>query len=162
MNNLILEVTENVLINDASVDRISKLRKAGYRIALDDFGTGFSSLSHIARMPIDILKIDQSFIARFDYSKRDKLLLKNIVAMAKDLDLHIVAEGIESEHQAEQLADMGCPNMQGYFFSRPKALSDFESKFSLADRSDNKTHPRRLKTLASDLDNQKDVVESVD
>ena len=131
MNNLILEVTENVLINDASVDRIYRLRKAGYRIALDDFGTGFSSLSHIARMPIDILKIDQSFIARFDDSERDRLLLKNIVAMAKDLDLHIVAEGIESEHQANQLADMGCPNMQGYFFSKPKALNDFESKFAL-------------------------------
>lgn len=132
MNNLILEVTENVLINDSSVERIYKLRKAGYRIALDDFGTGFSSLSHIARMPIDILKIDQSFIARFDDSERDWLLLKNIVAMAKDLDLHIVAEGIESEHQANQLADMGCPNMQGYFFSKPKALDDFEKTFALA------------------------------
>ncbi|EAQ65599.1 diguanylate cyclase/phosphodiesterase (GGDEF & EAL domains) with PAS/PAC sensor(s) [Marinomonas sp. MED121] len=132
MNNLILEVTENVLINDASVDRIYRLRKAGYRIALDDFGTGFSSLSHIARMPIDILKIDQSFIARFDDSERDRLLLKNIVAMAKDLDLHIVAEGIESEHQVNQLADMGCPNMQGYFFSKPKALSEFDTKFLLA------------------------------
>ena len=83
-------------------------------------------------MPIDILKIDQSFIARFDDSERDRLLLKNIVAMAKDLDLHIVAEGIESEHQVNQLADVGCPNMQGYFFSKPKALSEFDTKFLLA------------------------------
>lgn len=152
MNNLILEVTENVLINDASVDRISKLRKAGYRIALDDFGTGFSSLSHIARMPIDILKIDQSFIARFDDSERDRLLLKNIVAMAKDLDLHIVAEGIESEHQADQLADMGCPNMQGYFFSKPKALNDFDAKFSLVYRADNKRTICSSKAIIKELD----------
>ena len=152
MKNLILEVTENVLINDASVERIAKLRQAGYRIALDDFGTGFSSLSHIARMPIDILKIDQSFIARFDNSERDWLLLKNIVAMAKDLNLHIVAEGIESEHQANQLADMGCPNMQGYFFSRPKALEDFESKFALAYEVDVTTTPsfKRTQTKSPD------------
>jgi diguanylate cyclase (GGDEF)-like protein len=154
MNNLILEVTENVLINDASVDRISKLRKAGYRIALDDFGTGFSSLSHIARMPIDILKIDQSFIARFDDSERDRLLLKNIVAMAKDLDLHIVAEGIESEHQADQLADMGCPNMQGYFFSKPKALNDFETTFSLVYRADKKSVFSSPKALDIALEEQ--------
>ncbi|GEM_PF-787865 len=162
MNNLILEVTENVLINDASVDRISKLRKAGYRIALDDFGTGFSSLSHIARMPIDILKIDQSFIARFDDSERDRLLLKNIVAMAKDLNLHIVAEGIESEHQADQLADMGCPNMQGYFFSRPKALDDFEAKFSLAYRVGNQDCFRQPSVLTPDLTSPVESVEPVD
>ncbi len=162
MNNLILEVTENVLINDASVDRIYKLRKAGYRIALDDFGTGFSSLSHIARMPIDILKIDQSFVARFDSSERDRLLLKNIVSMAKDLDLHIVAEGIESEHQADQLADMGCPNMQGYFFSRPKALGDFESTFSLAYKTDNRACPLSTDALTPDLSLSVQEVESVD
>ncbi|WP_438462185.1 bifunctional diguanylate cyclase/phosphodiesterase [Marinomonas sp. PE14-40] len=162
MNNLILEVTENVLINDASVDRIYKLRKAGYRIALDDFGTGFSSLSHIARMPIDILKIDQSFIARFDDSERDRLLLKNIVAMAKDLDLHIVAEGIESEHQANQLADMGCPNMQGYFFSKPKALHDFEVNFTLGyslESAENSASVTHAKKAVQTIEGEAEVVD---
>lgn len=124
VRSLVLEITENVFVDDESVDRIRQLRKAGYRIALDDFGTGYSSLSHIARMPIDILKIDQSFIGRLFDTERDTLLVKNIVIMAKDLNLSIVAEGVEQSRQLELLQQIGCDLLQGYHFSQPVPLAE--------------------------------------
>ncbi len=116
---LVLEITESVFIDDRSVSRVELLRDLGFLISLDDFGTGFSSLSHISRMPIDILKIDRSFVNRMFDSDRDQKLLKNIVIMSKDLNLKIVAEGVETEEQKALLAGIGCDSLQGFLFYRP-------------------------------------------
>ena len=125
---LILEITESTLVDEEAVHCLTQLQTQGYRIALDDFGTGFSSLSHIARMPIDILKIDQSFIAQSKHSERDLVLLKNIIAMARGLELKIIAEGVEYEEQANQLMEFGCFHMQGYLYAKPKPLAELDMK----------------------------------
>ncbi|WP_191602344.1 EAL domain-containing protein [Marinomonas algicola] len=119
---LVLEITESVFVDDRSVARIDFLRSLGFLISLDDFGTGFSSLSHISRMPIDILKIDQSFVSKMFETERDQKLLKNIVAIAKDLDLKTIAEGVETEAQQALLEQIGCISLQGYLFARPVPL----------------------------------------
>ena len=123
---LILEITESTLVDEEAVHCLKKLKLLGYKIALDDFGTGFSSLSHIAKMPIHILKIDQSFISQSKHSERDLVLLKNIIAMARDLELKIIAEGVEYSEQANQLIEFGCFHMQGYLYARPKPLAELD------------------------------------
>lgn len=129
-DSLVLEITESALVDEGSVKILSQLKDAGYIIALDDFGTGFSSLSHIAKMPIQILKIDQSFIDQSGHSQRDMTLLKNIILMAKGLDLTIIAEGVEEIEQASLLIQFGCHNMQGYLYSKPIPLSGLNESLS--------------------------------
>ena len=131
VHTLVLEITEGTLVDEDAVTCLWRLQEIGYCIALDDFGTGFASLSHISKMPIQVLKIDQSFIAQCRHSHRDLMLLKNIIAMAKDLELKIIAEGVEQEEQATQLIEFGCYHMQGYLYSRPLALKDFNGTFSM-------------------------------
>lgn len=120
---IVLEITESVFVDDDSVSRIDFLRSLGFLISLDDFGTGFSSLSHISRMPIDILKIDQSFVSKMFDTERDQKLLKNIVAIAKDLNLKTIAEGVETEAQQALLGQIGCGSLQGYLYARPMPLA---------------------------------------
>ena len=131
VHTLVLEITEGTLVDEDAVKCLWRLQEIGYCIALDDFGTGFASLSHISKMPIQVLKIDQSFIAQCRRSHRDLMLLKNIIAMAKDLELKIIAEGVEQEEQATQLIQFGCYHMQGYLYSRPLPLRDFNGVFSM-------------------------------
>jgi len=126
VNSLILEITESTLVDEEAVLCLKQLQVLGYKIALDDFGTGFSSLSHIAKMPIHILKIDQSFISQSKHSDRDLILLKNIITMARDLELKIIAEGVEYSDQANQLIEFGCFHMQGYLYARPKPLEELD------------------------------------
>ncbi len=96
----------------------------GVRVALDDFGTGYSSLSYLKGFPFDELKIDRSFIVSVLQDKRSMAIIHTIVSLARNLDMTIVAEGIEEEDQATLLAAAGCLRGQGYFFGRPSAIRD--------------------------------------
>jgi len=116
-----IEITENTLMHDTD-DGILKLRELsshGIKIAIDDFGTGYSSLNYLKRLPIDTLKIDQSFIRDMSNSDEDSSIIKAIIAMAKGLNLNIISEGVETEAQLEQLKTWRCKNMQGFLFGKP-------------------------------------------
>lgn len=116
-----LELTESAVIHKVqeSVAKLNALREMGIRIAIDDFGTGYSSLSYLVKLPIDTIKIDRSFVMNAEKNHHAKSIATAIIAMAKSLKLHMVAEGIETREQLEFLQQEGCHWGQGYFFSRP-------------------------------------------
>jgi EAL domain-containing protein (putative c-di-GMP-specific phosphodiesterase class I) len=119
---LILELTESVLLADASAasETFSALKRMGVRLAIDDFGTEYSSLAYLKRFPFDILKIDRSFIISLDEEdSADETLIAAIVAMAKALGITTVAEGVETVAQATRVVDLGCDAVQGFLYSRP-------------------------------------------
>jgi diguanylate cyclase (GGDEF)-like protein len=117
-SHLEIEVTESAVIADADagIATLAELRKLGVRLSLDDFGTGYSSLSYLRTLPITGVKIDRSFATALGESGRDTELVASIVAMAKVLGLSVIAEGVETEEQAELLAEMGCDELQGFLF----------------------------------------------
>jgi diguanylate cyclase (GGDEF)-like protein len=116
-----LEITESVLLDDHHqvADELSSLRAIGVRLSLDDFGTGYSALSYLKRFRFDVLKIDRSFVAGLPNSPDDVLLVKAILAMAKGLDLKVVAEGVENHDQLSFLTIQGCDLAQGYLLAKP-------------------------------------------
>jgi len=116
-----LEITESVLLDDHThvAEELANLRAIGLKLSLDDFGTGYSSLSYLKRFPFDVLKIDRSFVAGLPGDPDDVSLVKAILAMAKGLDLDVVAEGVENEEQLRFIAAQGCDLAQGYFFAKP-------------------------------------------
>jgi diguanylate cyclase (GGDEF)-like protein len=120
---LILEITESALMSDDANarERLCELKALGIRIAIDDFGTGYSSLSYLQRFPIDILKIDRSFVTNMARSEGDAALASSIVALAASLNMHAVAEGIENAEQRTHLLSLGCTFGQGYLFAKPVA-----------------------------------------
>jgi len=123
-----LEITESVLENyDNVIPILNELKQLGVKIALDDFGTGFSSLSFIKRLPINTLKIDQSFIRELTESPTDVAIIKSIIEIAANLNLNIVAEGIETSEQMNILKRLKCLRGQGYLFSRPLSSKDLEN-----------------------------------
>jgi diguanylate cyclase len=95
------------------------LARNGVRISVDDFGTGFSSLSHLARLPVAEVKVDKSFVQRMRRDGRDAAIVRSVVRLAAELDLAVVAEGVEDERTADDLNALGCDLLQGYLFSRP-------------------------------------------
>jgi len=119
--NLVLEMTESVLIQDeeASLERLRRLSGFGARIAIDDFGTGYSSLTYLQRLPAEILKIDKSFIDNILEGPEEEALAHAIIRLGETLDLVTIAEGIETVQQASRLRQLGCPFGQGFFFARP-------------------------------------------
>ena len=123
---LLLEITESLLLRDAEkvCADLRELRKLGVRIAIDDFGTGYSSLSYLRQMPVDVLKIDKSFIDDILRSDEQLALVEAIVSLARTLELAVVAEGIEDAAHRQQLVEMGCPYGQGYLFSKPISAAD--------------------------------------
>jgi diguanylate cyclase (GGDEF)-like protein len=127
-----LEVTESVLVDDADlvIRSLSKLRKLGVKIALDDFGTGYSSLSYLNHLPIDILKIDRSFIENMTSNTDQGELVRGIVSIAKRLGLEIVSEGIETQAQYEALLELQCDYGQGFLFSKAIPAEDILAMFS--------------------------------
>ena len=132
---LVLEITESTLIDDSvfATEQLSQLRSYGISTALDDFGTGYSSLAYVQRLPLDIIKIDKEFVQSVG-EPRSKALANTIVNMARNLGLKTVAEGVETENQALELARLGCEFAQGYLFFKPlssvamTALSEFEQR----------------------------------
>jgi EAL domain-containing protein (putative c-di-GMP-specific phosphodiesterase class I) len=117
-----LEITESVLMRDAAgaVRILKDLKSLGVGLSVDDFGTGYSSLSYLKRFPVDVLKIDQSFVAGLGKDPDDSAIVRAIVSLGRALNLTIVAEGVETTLQAESLADLTCRFAQGFYFARPK------------------------------------------
>ena len=109
------------------VAKIGALKASGIVFSLDDFGTGFSSLSYLKRIPLNQLKIDQSFVRNIISEAQDAAIAKTIVALSQSLGLEVVAEGVETQAQRDVLADLGCHRYPGYFFSRPLPIAEFET-----------------------------------
>lgn len=118
---LTLEITESFLIDQPQlvVETLKRLRAIGVRIALDDFGSGYSSLNYIAELPLDKIKIDRAFTAFITTSQKSVSLMRGIVAIAKDLSLEVIIEGVETEEQLEEIQSYGVDGVQGYVFARP-------------------------------------------
>jgi Amt family ammonium transporter len=125
---LVLEITEGSLMQDVgqTAAKLSALKELGARLALDDFGTGSSSLGHLRQFPIDVLKIDKSFVDGLGEGSDASALIRAIVELARSLRLGIVAEGIETEEQLAELRSAGCGSGQGYLFAKPLAREDLE------------------------------------
>jgi diguanylate cyclase len=126
---LVLEITESVLMDDAgaNVSTLAELKRMGIRIAMDDFGTGYSSLSYLKRFPIDILKIDKSFMRDVALEGDDAAIVRAITALGKSLRLTLIAEGVETMDQVRFLANEKCDHVQGYYFSKPVPAEDVEN-----------------------------------
>ncbi len=126
-----LEITEGVLVENLveAAEMLAELRVMGIGICIDDFGTGYSSLSYLNRFVVDVLKIDRSFIAALDGSAERTDLVRNIIRIASDLGLHVVAEGVETEAQLQQLLDLDCELMQGFHHSRPAPPEEVWQRF---------------------------------
>ena len=124
-----LELTESVLIYDMNdvIDKMTTLKTHGISFSLDDFGTGYSSLSYLKRLPLDRLKIDQSFIQEILSDQDNAAIAKMIIALSQNMGLEVSAEGIENHAQMDYLEDLGCHVYQGYLFSKPLSLQKFES-----------------------------------
>ena len=126
-----LELTESVamLNQESSIKMLHALKMKGSAISIDDFGTGYSSLSYLRKMPIDALKIDQSFVKNIGKNDDDCVIINTIIAMAKNLKLKVIAEGVETEYQRKFLEDAGCDMIQGYLVSKPLPMNEFEEQF---------------------------------
>jgi diguanylate cyclase (GGDEF)-like protein/PAS domain S-box-containing protein len=126
-----LEITESVIMEDVkhNIASLQAIRAMGVKIAIDDFGTGFSSLSYLAKLPVDTLKIDRSFVIDLTAGPEGVALVSTIISLAHSLKLLVVAEGVETEEQARLLRLLGCDEMQGYLFSRPVPREIFEARF---------------------------------
>jgi EAL domain-containing protein (putative c-di-GMP-specific phosphodiesterase class I) len=130
-----IEITESMLISDIEDTRrkMMALKAIGVRFALDDFGTGFSSLAYLQQLPLDELKIDQSFVQHVTTDKNDAAITRSIIALARNLGLSVIAEGVETEEQRQFLADEGCASFQGYLYHKPLTARAIE-RYMRADR----------------------------
>ena len=122
-----LEITESILLEhlEDTIAKMTTLKARGIKFSIDDFGTGYSSLQYLKRLPLDQLKIDQSFIRDLENDGNDRAIVRTIIAMANSLNLEVIAEGVETEKQKELLINKGCFNYQGYLFSKPLPLKMF-------------------------------------
>jgi EAL domain-containing protein (putative c-di-GMP-specific phosphodiesterase class I) len=123
-----LELTESLLLENTEeiIAKMIALKARGVGFAMDDFGTGYSSLSYLKRLPLDQLKIDQSFVQDIISDSNDAAIARTIVALGQSLGLSVIAEGVETAGQRDLLESSGCQAYQGYFFSRPLPLDEFE------------------------------------
>ena len=123
-----LELTESMIMEnyEESAGQMRKLRSLGLSIAVDDLGTGYCSLAHLHRLPIDVLKIDQSFVREIHLQSSTRSLVQAIVGLARNLNLSVVAEGVETEYQRTALHDIGCDVLQGYLLHRPQIGAEIE------------------------------------
>ena len=126
--NLKLELTEGAVMENAetAILMLQQIKETGVQISIDDFGTGYSSLSYLHRFPIDLLKVDRSFVSAMEENSENGEIVRTVIALAKALNLKVVAEGIESVHQFHQLRILGCEYGQGYLFSKPLPVADIE------------------------------------
>jgi len=124
-----LELTESMLVENIedTIATMSALKEISVQLSLDDFGTGYSSLQYLKKLPLDQLKIDQSFIRDLATDSSDKAIVRTIIAMAQNLDMDVIAEGVETEENRQFLLDNGCTHYQGYLFSKPVPIEQFEA-----------------------------------
>jgi len=125
---LVIEITESVVLGNVedSFARIQALKAAGISFSLDDFGTGYSSLSYLSRLPLDEVKIDKSFVTSLPANRNDAVIAQTIITMATSLGLGVIAEGVETAAQRAFLQAHGCNHYQGYYFSHPLPVREFE------------------------------------
>jgi EAL domain-containing protein (putative c-di-GMP-specific phosphodiesterase class I) len=121
-----LEITESLIMEDIeeNIAKLDQIRALGLSVAIDDFGTGYSSLRYLAKLPVQTLKIDRSFVITMLDDPDTMTLVSTVISLAHSLRLQVVAEGVDSEDQAAVLRDLQCDEMQGYLFSRPVPLAD--------------------------------------
>ena len=123
-----LELTESVVLDNVkdTIQKMKVLKDLGVRLSMDDFGTGYSSLAYLTQLPLDQLKIDQSFVRNIGLQNTDAVIVQTIIGMAHNLGLEVIAEGVETKQQQDFLQAQGCPLWQGYLFSKPLPLVEFE------------------------------------
>ena len=143
-----LEVTEGFILNDPEkpIETLYKLRDLGIAMSIDDFGTGYSSLSYLKKLPINRIKIDQSFIRDLPGDKDDVAITKTIVSLGKNLGLDVIAEGVETAEQRDFLLSIGCEYGQGYYYSKPLPATEFLAEFRSASDTSNR---KRLRPSAA-------------
>ena len=126
-----IEITETVMMTDIEnkMRILDELRKAGFIVEMDDFGSGYSSLNMLKDMPVDVLKIDMKFLSRTEDVLRAQTIVRNIINLSDDLGISALTEGVETKNQYHVLSDMGCRMFQGYYFSKPIPVSEFESLY---------------------------------
>ena len=127
-SNILLEITESAYADDEAqiIEMVKELRNEGFKIEMDDFGTGYSSLNMIARLPIDVLKIDRSFVKNASEYPSDIKVLEVIIDIAKYLNVPVIAEGVETKEQVDLIKKLGCDIIQGFYFSKPIPKEEFE------------------------------------
>ena len=128
------ELTESATYDDTKqmIQILKNIRDCGFKISMDDFGTGYSSLSMLTEMPLDTLKIDKSFVdhlGTINEKESDIIVIKHIISLAKELNFVCLAEGAEEKCQVEKLKLLGCDVVQGYYYSKPIPISEFEEKY---------------------------------
>ena len=129
-----LELTEGMLLEDIeeTIAIMNTLNRIGVKFSLDDFGTGYSSLQYLKRLPLAQLKIDKSFVRDIATNSNDRAIVRTIIAMAKNLKLEVIAEGVETEEERQILLNQGCASFQGYLFGRPMPITQFEALLNQA------------------------------
>jgi predicted signal transduction protein with EAL and GGDEF domain len=135
---LSLEITESVLVDDteSALETLRELKSLGVRLVLDDFGTGYSSLAYVRRFPIDVLKIDRSFVGGLGLNSEDSAIVAAVISMSAALGVGTVAEGVETEDQADRLRALGCDHAQGYLYGRPLDAAAVTAELALTLDSD--------------------------
>ena len=133
-----LEVTESAYTENADqvIRVVEELHRKGFTVEMDDFGTGYSSLSMLSAMPIDVLKMDRTFVQNIEHDEKDTQLVALILGIAKNMNIPVIAEGVETQAQISLLKELGCTVVQGYYFSRPLHHSDFETRIILKETKD--------------------------
>lgn len=129
--NLNLEITETAVIFDLENQErlLDRLRSAGFIVEMDDFGSGYSSLNMLKDISVDVLKIDMAFLQKSKNDGKNRIILEKIIMLAKELGMHVITEGVENDSQISFLSDAGCDLFQGFYFSRPVPIDDFEEKY---------------------------------
>lgn len=124
-----LELTESMLVDNINdiITKMNELSNIGIQFSLDDFGTGYSSLQYLKKLPLNQLKIDQSFVHDITTDSSDRAIVRTIITMAHSLDITVIAEGVETAEQQQFLLDNGCTHYQGYLFSKPVPIDAFEA-----------------------------------
>jgi EAL domain-containing protein (putative c-di-GMP-specific phosphodiesterase class I) len=133
---LVLEITESMIMGNAerNVDLLRRLKGLGVQIAVDDFGTGYSNLAYLRRFPVDMLKVDKSFVDGMEENSENSAIVETVISLARALGLRTVAEGIETTEQVDRLQALGCELGQGYYFSEPLPAAEAGSLLRASSR----------------------------